>query len=331
MAEPAGHRRAVTDAAVQPAIAFDVAWRDISAYREGTGGIDYVFSFDGARPGPHLVVNALTHGNEFCGREVVTTLLDHGLRPQRGRLSLVLANVAAHDAFDPADPGASRFVDRDFNRIWDDRTIDEDTRSSEAARARQLRPLYRTADRLLDLHTTFLGDRPFFVIPDLDKAIDLARKVGSPGAVVVLAPGGMHGRTIMEYGPFVDPGSDNRAVVVECGQHWARAATDRALDCTLSFLVAEGALPEEAVAALRPAVPPDPQRHYQVTAHLFAETDRFRYARGFSGFDVLAPDEVVAWDGDRAVRAPHDDAVVILARPRPKRGGEAMSFGRLVS
>ena len=321
----------MTGAAARPDIAFEVPWRDISAYRGGTGTTDYAFTFDAHRPGPHLVVNALTHGNEFCGREVVTTLLDRGVRPDRGRLSLVLANVAAHDAFDPADPGTSRFVDRDFNRIWDDRTIDTDTQSSEAARARQLRPLYRTADRLLDLHTTFLGDRPFFVVPDLDKAVDLARAIGSPGAVVVLAPGGMHGRTIMEYGSFADPASGCRAVVAECGQHWARAAADRALDCTLSFLVAEGAVTEEAVAALRPAVPPDPPQHYRVTAHLFAETDRFRYTRGFSGFDVLTPDEVIAWDGDTPIRAPHDDAVVILARPRPKRGGEAMSFGRLVS
>ena len=40
---------------------------DISAYAEGNTGIDYVHGFNGPSAGPHVVVNALTHGNELCG------------------------------------------------------------------------------------------------------------------------------------------------------------------------------------------------------------------------------------------------------------------------
>ena len=45
---------------------------DISSYKKGNIGLDYVTTLDGGRPGPHIVVNALTHGNEYCGTVTVT-------------------------------------------------------------------------------------------------------------------------------------------------------------------------------------------------------------------------------------------------------------------
>jgi predicted deacylase len=41
--------------------------RDLSAYRHGNVGVDYVHQFKSNVPGPHVLINALTHGNEFCG------------------------------------------------------------------------------------------------------------------------------------------------------------------------------------------------------------------------------------------------------------------------
>ena len=43
----------------------EVLPRDLSPYRVGNVGIDYVHRFESGKPGPHLLVNALTHGNEF--------------------------------------------------------------------------------------------------------------------------------------------------------------------------------------------------------------------------------------------------------------------------
>jgi hypothetical protein len=42
----------------------EVGPRDLSALRRGNVGVDYVHRLAADRPGPHLVVNALTHGNE---------------------------------------------------------------------------------------------------------------------------------------------------------------------------------------------------------------------------------------------------------------------------
>ena len=62
-------------------LALEVLPRDISAYREGNTGIDYVHRFESAQPGPHVLINALTHGNEICGMVAATHLLDSGVRP----------------------------------------------------------------------------------------------------------------------------------------------------------------------------------------------------------------------------------------------------------
>ena len=40
---------------------------DLSPYAAGNTGIVYVTRFDSGRPGPHVVLNALMHGNEICG------------------------------------------------------------------------------------------------------------------------------------------------------------------------------------------------------------------------------------------------------------------------
>ena len=42
------------------------------------------------------MVNALTHGNEFCGMVAVCDRLDRGVRPRIGTLTLSFANVAAY-------------------------------------------------------------------------------------------------------------------------------------------------------------------------------------------------------------------------------------------
>ena len=45
----------------------EVVPRDISAYRRGNTGTDYVFRFDSGKAGPAVGVAGLTHGNEVCG------------------------------------------------------------------------------------------------------------------------------------------------------------------------------------------------------------------------------------------------------------------------
>jgi predicted deacylase len=73
---------------------------DLSAYRQGNTGVDYVHRFESGEPRPHVLINALTHGNEICGRVAATHLLDAGVRPRIGTLTVSFAHVEAYSAFD---------------------------------------------------------------------------------------------------------------------------------------------------------------------------------------------------------------------------------------
>src|SRR3982751_5060458 len=87
---------------------FELLPRDLRPYREGNTGVPYVHRFESGKPGPHVLVNALTHGNEFCGMVAATHLLDKGIRPKAGTLTVSFANVEAYESFDRAEPFKSR-------------------------------------------------------------------------------------------------------------------------------------------------------------------------------------------------------------------------------
>src|SRR5436305_13949740 len=91
----------------------DIDLPDVSRWAKGNAGIPYVWRFESDRAGPKLTIQALTHGNEVCGAIALNELLRAKLRPLRGTLTLVFANVNAYLAFDAADPFASRCLDED--------------------------------------------------------------------------------------------------------------------------------------------------------------------------------------------------------------------------
>src|ERR1700692_141673 len=131
----------------------EIAFPDLAPHAPGNRGIAYAWTFTARRAGPHVLLQALTHGNEVCGAIALDWALRERVRPTRGTLSFVFANVAAYRRFDRADPFASRCVDEDFNRLWTSEVLDGPRDSVELRRARELRPIYDRVDHLLDLHS----------------------------------------------------------------------------------------------------------------------------------------------------------------------------------
>src|SRR5258708_1435694 len=131
----------------------EIAPPDIGAYRTGNTGIPYATSFDSGKPGPHVLLTAIVHGNELCGAITLDFLFCEKIRPKRGRMTLAFCNIAAFMRFNPDNPSASRFVDEDFNRVWSLERLDGSQRSAELLRARELRPLVDSADYLLHIHS----------------------------------------------------------------------------------------------------------------------------------------------------------------------------------
>ncbi|MFQ5784473.1 MAG: succinylglutamate desuccinylase/aspartoacylase family protein [Alphaproteobacteria bacterium] len=309
--------------------ATELAPCDIGAYRKGNTGIDYVTTFDSGRAGPHVMVNALTHGNEVCGAHALAFLFESGLRPTRGRLTLSFANVAAYETFDRAAPFDSRFVDEDFNRVWGDAVLDGARDSVELARARAMRPLIDTVDLLLDLHSTALPMAPMLLCGTQDKGLALARGIGFPAHVVIDA-GHDAGRRLRDYGAFDDPASNRAAMLVECGQHFEGAARDIAIETTMRFLrhcdvVAPG-FAEPYFAKITPA-----QAAMRVTDVVTIATGAFAFVRDFAGFEVIPKAGTpIARDGDTEIRTPYDDCVMVMPARDLKPGLTAVRLARFV-
>jgi predicted deacylase len=294
---------------------------DLEPYRAGNTGIPYVTTFDSFRSGPHVLVNALTHGNELCGAIALDHLFRRGVRPAAGKLTLSFANVEAYRRFDPANPGMSRFVDEDFNRLWDAAVLDGPRRSAELTRARALRALLDSADLLLDLHSMQLASAPLVLAGLVDKSVALARRVGVP-AVIVRDAGHAAGRRMRDYAAFGDPASPKTALLVECGQHWEQRTADIAIATTHRFLAASGVLEER----LEPA---PPQRVIDVTEAVTIASGRFRFTQEFCGLEVIpAAGTLIARDDQREIRTPYDDCVLIMPSRRLARGQTAVRLGR---
>lgn len=307
--------------------AIEVMPRDISGLRQGNVGVDYVHRLTAREPGPHIVLNGLIHGNEFCGMTALTWLLEQGFRPARGTLTIVFSNVAAYERFDPNKPLESRFVDRDMNRVWTDEILGDDT-TVEVRRARELRPVFAAADSLLDIHSTTFAVRPMLVYAKLDKMERLARAIGTPPTHIV-SPGGRHqGGLLIEFGAFGDPAKGNTAVVVECGQHFARSAGEIAIETMLRFLDHHGLLDSEFAAAHRPAGASTGADMYEVSDVYICRNKDATFVRPLEGFEEFAAGELIGHDGEREIRAPYDRCAVIMPKAQLVPGREMVTLAR---
>lgn len=308
----------------------EVAFPDLSRWSAGNTGIPYVWRLTGARAGPHLVVQALTHGNEVCGAIALDWLLGAGFRPERGTLTAVFANVAAYGKFNQNEPFASRCVDEDYNRLWQPDVLDGTRQSAELTRARALRPVIDSADYLLDLHSMTDACPPLALCGPHRKGLELALAIGTPAHIVIDA-GHAAGKRLRDYAFFDDPADPRNALLIECGQHWERAAPEVAKQCTLRFLRHFGLVSPAFLDAHLAPHPLPRQKTVEVTAAVTIESDDFAFVAPLRGLDVIRKRGTrIARDGDRDVVTPYDDCVLIMPTRKPKRGETAVRLGRYV-
>jgi predicted deacylase len=294
---------------------------DIGPWRAGNA-MPGVWSFAAACPGPHVVVVALTHGNEIAGAILLDRLLREGLRPEAGRLSLVFANLDAFSRFDPDDPTASRFLEEDMNRLWDAAVLDGPRRSAELRRARALRPLLDAADVILDLHSMLWPSDPLFLVGGPQASVDLALALGAPPLVVADA-GHMAGRRLIDYGPFGVPGSGRRGLLLEAGWHWEAATVTRMEQAVRRLLALTGVCPGPVAAATRPCLA-------RVTHTITARTGEFTFTRPWRGGEVVAErGTLLARDGGEELRTPHDRCLLVLPSLMTQPGHTAVRLARI--
>jgi predicted deacylase len=304
----------------------ELATPDISRWRAGNTGVEGVWHYESGTPGRHVLVTALVHGNELCGAWALMGLLEAGVRPRQGSLTLALCNLAAFDTFDPADPDASRFVEEDLNRQWSADRLASGT-TLERRRARELLPFVQRADWLLDLHSMHEPGEPLLLVGPHARNLELARRLRAPAHVVV-DEGHREGIRLRDFGRFglPDPeGAPTRSLLVECGWHGAAASRDVACDLALRFLVEAGALDAAAAAAALPGWQRADARErnvLRVTGSVIARSRGFRFVQPYQGLPVIARAGTVIGDNDgETVATPYDDCVLVMPSARQAREG----------
>jgi len=303
---------------------------DISPYKAGNTGIDYVTTMDSGVSGPHVLVTAVVHGNEICGAIALDYFFKTGLRPRAGKLTLAFCNVEAFLSFDAADPTVSRFIDEDFNRVWDMDVLDGPRQSKELTRARILRPIIAEADLLLDIHSMQKKTEALMLSGPLAKGRELAKGTGVP-KIVVSDHGHAAGKRMRDYGDFINPNSPKNSLLVECGQHWEKASETVAIETLFRFLVYTGAISAEDAAPHLGDTPPA-QDFIEVSGPVTITTDNFRFVEEYNGFEVIEKaGTVLAYDGEEAVVTPYDNCVLIMPSKRLGRGGSAVRLGRFIT
>ncbi|WP_418317053.1 succinylglutamate desuccinylase [Piscinibacter sakaiensis] len=303
---------------------FEVEQRDLSPYRRGNTGVDYVHRFDSGKPGPHVLINALTHGNEICGMVAATHLLDNEVRPKIGVLTVSFANIEAYEAFDPERPYENRQLVHNLNRIWSAEMLDGGGDSPELRRARELRPVVAAADHILDIHSTRTDVVPFWVYTPFQRNTEVLTALGRPDVHLVM-PGGLRtGVGLAHHGHHGTDDGPGTTAVVECGQHFKRSAADLATAVTYDFLAHFGLVdPVEPKPAERPA----PRRFELLKTHLVKSTD-FTFTRPVVGFETFDEGELIAVNGDEEIRALCNNCTIFMPTQQPIVGREAVYLTR---
>jgi predicted deacylase len=266
------------------------------------------------------------HGNEIAGAIALDRLLRAGLMPIRGRLSFAFVNLTAFDRFDPHRPTASRFLDEDLNRVWDETILDGPRHSIELDRARDIRPFVETVDVLLDLHSMLWPSEALILSGVPAKGKDLARSIGTP-PLVVADHGHVNGRRLIDYPRFASPGTPHAGCLVEAGQHWEETTVETMLSSIAGLLRHLGVVGPDA--PLPAPVATTGVRMATVTAAVTAMTSSFEFVQTYRGGDIIPRrNTLIAMDGETEIRTPHDDCLLVMPALRPSRGHTAVRLGR---
>jgi hypothetical protein len=253
-------------------------------------------------------------------------LLEAGVKPTSGTLTLAFCNLEAFDRFDPAHHDASRFVDEDMNRQWMPKRIAE-ANTRERRRVAALQPFVERSEWLLDLHSMHEPSLPLSLSGTHPRNVALARQLRAPEYVVVDA-GHKDGVRMRDFGRFGLPdeqASDTRSLLIECGFHGDPQSLVVARDQCVRFLVQAGVLSAASAAEQLPGWrQPDPAQQWAlyVTGPVVAKSERFTFHQPFKGLEVIATAGTVIGDNDgEPVTTPYDHCVLVMPSTRQARAG----------
>ncbi len=312
--------------------AVNISPPDIGAYKNGNIGVDYFHQFDSGKPGPHVGITAVTHGNELCGAITLDWLLSHEVRPSRGKLTLGFVNVDAFHSFDRSAPSESRFVDEDFNRLWADEVIHQDTQrdSSEMRRARIIAPVIGQLDYLLDIHSMQHPAPSLMMCGPREKGRELGVSLASTDWCIN-DWGHAAGRRMRDYAPFIDESNARNSLLVECGQHWEASSVAVSHHTAVRFLRHFDVVDEVALVDLAPTEAGPRPVVAEVSGPYTMKSAQFEFVQTFTGMETIArAGTVIGHDDGEPLLTPYDNCVLVMPNRRREAGQSAVRFARII-
>jgi predicted deacylase len=296
----------------------EIVGPDISAYKKGNVGIDYVHTFDSGKQGPHVLITTAVHGNEPCGVIAADWFFKQAERPTLGKLSIAIMNVKAYLAFDPKNANRTRWVDEDFNRLWGPGVLQDSSRkkSYEFLRANEVLPIVADADLLLDIHSMQKPCVPLMMAGMIDKGRELAKSVGMNMSTITDS-GHAEGMRMRDFGEFSDPKSKKNSLLVECGQHWEQSSADIAIETLIRFVKHSGIMKSDfGNDYLNNSKNKEQMRFFKVGIGILIKTSEFVFAKDWQGFDHLSKGTLIGHDGKEPIIAPYEPTVLIMPTKR---------------
>ncbi|HVZ42604.1 MAG TPA: succinylglutamate desuccinylase/aspartoacylase family protein [Ramlibacter sp.] len=300
---------------------------DVDELAAGNSGTRGVWRFESGQPGPHAVISALMHGNEVCGAVALAPLLREPPRLACGALTLVFCNLDAYAKLEDRNKADCRLLDEDMNRVWGrlDGDRGESGETRELRRARELLPIFESADCLLDLHSMTLPGPALGLVGQAKKTIGFAHELGYP-ALLVRDAGHEAGRRLIDRPRFVDESAPQLAMLIECGEHFSHASCSVAAEAVRRVI--EVHLRRQSVK------PVAPQELLEVTGRVTIASPAFRFVKAWGNMELVPQaGTLIAFDGEREVHTPHADAYMVMpSTPRQiKVGTTAVRFARRVA
>ena len=261
-----------------------------------------IWKLDSWKPWMIVTLMAWIHGNEKSGQVV---------------LSWFIQSIAIHSwvvyVIPFANPRAIqanvRQTEKNMNRVF--HGIPEWT-SYEDMRAQELLPILRQSDILLDVHNTLNTENslPFLISehPEWDQYFPVDTVVSW---LDTLHPGGSDGymNSIGKIGLCIE----SRSIHFDDEGKIAR-------ESILNFLKATGNIEGDPEIYAW-------QQKYHLDTIVKSETDTIRFVKKWLDFEPVKYDELIAYDGEREIRAPYD-GVIVFTYETKKRWEEVCVFGR---
>ncbi|MDJ0580115.1 succinylglutamate desuccinylase/aspartoacylase family protein [Crocosphaera sp.] len=266
--------------------------------------------FDTELLGATVCLVAGVHGNELCGLQAIKTFENQLLTCSplvKGRLITIIANCQAIQH-------QKRFIDYDLNRSFGN----SKSFGHELSLAKELTPFLQDVDYLIDLHSTSAPTNPFCAGTLTEEHLKLFSMTGIQFYTCGWEIHRGHTMLIDE----VDR-SGGIGIIVECGQHDADNTNRVAYDVIVSVLDKLKML-KLTKSSLQNSTS---NTVVKIKKIIKSQTHNFYFIRHFENFVSIAENEIVAYDGDTAIRFPYGYLMVMPTHGRLKQGEEAFGIG----